>query len=779
MVKNIKTKKWTKSLVMLLVFVMLLGISPFIGPTSKVVAATTPGSLLSEKIITPSTQNNCWDVTLSLQGADLTEVADVVLLIDTSSGMDATKMNATKEEAKSFIKNLIGISDINSTIKMEIVTFDNAATRITTGFSGDINALCAEIDRLAATSSSTPSPTNIQAGIRVASSLLSSSVAPNRYIVLLGSQAPTSSYYVTNATGTINITSCTPAGTNWYVDNNNLNLTFNYSQTAAGTPIDYANVNSGVDIACPSTAHATGSSFHAFPYNHGIPTIYEAKLAKQSGIEIYSIALAAGQFGQDVLSDCSSTSNHYFELNSVDNTLLRLNFNTIASQIRNSTPAATNTVVTDSINNMFELVGTPTVSHGTANYDPNVRNITWTVGNVLESEGLYTLTYTVRIDTNTAVPGVSYPPSSDTRVNYINSQNISSQTAIPSPQVSLPIPGVACTVLFYLNYDNNDNTVYTQSAVNSGSSLGANMPTDPTRANYLFAGWNTARNGSGNSLTNSTVVNNDTTVYAQWLPNPLGPYTYQIDCNYTNYRNGRIVNTTLVEGNKQNGALNQVVTADPNNYVSYNNAIYTYVSGNPTVTLSAPGNYVITLNYEIATFTSGGTNNSSYQINCSYKIYSNGTLVSNELVEGTGRGGTRGQEVTVDPDDYVSYKGNTYKYVSGNPTVTLPYGHTVITLNYELREGNSPVGSPDNNPPADRIPNDNPVVDRTPNGDPAVDAPSGNPVDIAPIGDPIDRTPSNVPYTGDTASAVPYMVLLMTSLAGILVLLITRKSKTQ
>ena len=52
--------------------------------------------------------------------------------------------------------------------------------------------------------------------------------------------------------------------------------------------------------------------------------------------------------------------------------------------------------------------------------------------------------------------------------------------------------------------------------VNVGTSLGSDMPPDPTRDGYTFTGWNTAADGSGTAFTSSTVVDAGITVYAQW-----------------------------------------------------------------------------------------------------------------------------------------------------------------------------------------------------------------------------------------------------------------------
>jgi uncharacterized repeat protein (TIGR02543 family) len=43
------------------------------------------------------------------------------------------------------------------------------------------------------------------------------------------------------------------------------------------------------------------------------------------------------------------------------------------------------------------------------------------------------------------------------------------------------------------------------------------LPNPPTRNGYSFAGWNTQAGGGGSAFTNTTTVNSDTTVYAQWI----------------------------------------------------------------------------------------------------------------------------------------------------------------------------------------------------------------------------------------------------------------------
>jgi uncharacterized repeat protein (TIGR02543 family) len=60
------------------------------------------------------------------------------------------------------------------------------------------------------------------------------------------------------------------------------------------------------------------------------------------------------------------------------------------------------------------------------------------------------------------------------------------------------------------------STAYVTRSVNSGGSLGVNMPSDPNKSGYTFGGWYTDRNGGGSQFTSSTAVTSNRTVYAKW-----------------------------------------------------------------------------------------------------------------------------------------------------------------------------------------------------------------------------------------------------------------------
>jgi uncharacterized repeat protein (TIGR02543 family) len=72
------------------------------------------------------------------------------------------------------------------------------------------------------------------------------------------------------------------------------------------------------------------------------------------------------------------------------------------------------------------------------------------------------------------------------------------------------------TVTFMRNYDASDDTILDEVDVDDEDSLGEYMPFNPARTGYIFKGWNTKPDGTGNVFTSATDVTGETTVYAIW-----------------------------------------------------------------------------------------------------------------------------------------------------------------------------------------------------------------------------------------------------------------------
>ncbi|MFA7673254.1 MAG: InlB B-repeat-containing protein [Clostridia bacterium] len=73
-----------------------------------------------------------------------------------------------------------------------------------------------------------------------------------------------------------------------------------------------------------------------------------------------------------------------------------------------------------------------------------------------------------------------------------------------------------------VTFDGNGGTPV--SSVVKGTSTGTDLPDDPERQGYIFNGWNTANDATGDIFTAKTPVTEDVTVYAEWKANGIPVY---------------------------------------------------------------------------------------------------------------------------------------------------------------------------------------------------------------------------------------------------------------
>ncbi|GAB3168338.1 hypothetical protein GCM10027059_30830 [Myceligenerans halotolerans] len=123
--------------------------------------------------------------------------------------------------------------------------------------------------------------------------------------------------------------------------------------------------------------------------------------------------------------------------------------------------------------------------------------------------------------------------------------------------VKLAAPGVASdAVRVSFGDDGADGSADSDYYVRSGDRIGE-LPVVPARDGYVFAGWNTAADGSGETVTADSVVEQDTTLWAIWLE--LGDVVYFVDA-------GDIDPATLSPGAKpgtHNSVTDQFFGPDP------------------------------------------------------------------------------------------------------------------------------------------------------------------------------------------------------------------------
>ncbi|MDR0492444.1 MAG: VWA domain-containing protein, partial [Nitrososphaerota archaeon] len=419
--------------------ITLLFLSLFIMATPTVYGddAEIPGTLILDKQATPNGGTDpdkniwLWDITVSLRGLDLITTSDVVLVIDTSGSMaDSNKMTYTKDAANAFVDNLL---NGDGRTRIALVTFATDVT-LRSDFTSDKNALHAAINGLSATGG-----THIQNGIRRAHTLLDASTANNKYIVLLGDGEPTYSARTTAVTGV------TYSGGRFVYDisSPSFSMTFNYgASVGSGSAYDYTSGTAGATVPGTSTP---------FPRDNGVPTIYEARLAKEAGVEIYSIAVVAGVNGDFVLQGCASDGSCFYKINNnSQGELAKLTgiFTEIAGKI---IYAASNAVVTDPIGEHFELVGAISTNKGVAVYDDATRTITWDIGAVRGEDGLITMIYTVKIDTENTLPEKGYETNEYTYVLYNDVNSEKKEKPFPIPIVAFPQRGRITQYIYLLD----------------------------------------------------------------------------------------------------------------------------------------------------------------------------------------------------------------------------------------------------------------------------------------------------------------------------------------
>ncbi|HOV65972.1 MAG TPA: VWA domain-containing protein [Bacillota bacterium] len=372
------------------------------------IAWPEPGSLYLCKDAEPV--EGCgyqWDVTLSIEGINLVETSDIVLVIDCSNSMqDNSKIVRAKEAAKAFVNNLLTEESQGQT-RIAVVTFASFA-QVESAFcdySGKSDLLTA-INQIGANWGDYGG-THIQAGIRRARNLLGSSSADHKNIVFLGDGAATYSY---------NLRSFSPAYFDyWYSEEG-----FNYYRSNSTIPENKFNYGSTIGNGT-SNYYYYGYDYNGEYYiRHGASAAAEAGFAKRDGIEIYSIALSAGPEGEWTLEEVASDGKYY---ETYHPSFLEEIFLEIAGRIAH---AAENAVVTDPIGSMFYIPGMSSdnvsdfveVSHGQVYFDESSRAIRWDIGTISQGN-IYTMKYRVYMSFDANL-GEDYPTNGPTPIDYLN-----------------------------------------------------------------------------------------------------------------------------------------------------------------------------------------------------------------------------------------------------------------------------------------------------------------------------------------------------------------------
>ena len=235
------------------------------------------------------------------------------------------------------------------------------------------------------------------------------------------------------------------------------------------------------------------------------------------------------------------------------------------------------------------------------------------------------------------------------------------------------------------------------------------LPT-PTRAGYDFAGWNTQANGNGTTVTSSTTVPGDTTLYAQWTGKTFtATYYYQSDATSGNTT---ISNTTAscTVTNDDGYCTVNIPSAVLNSGGTYNNAYVGVCLATGTMTAHVkPDDTTMKLFYTATYYSLYRTDVTNYYYDSSYTsrtIYRNqwftSTTAMSSTVLSTSTTGKSNYSTATGPGSSVWYGLSTgadttreYSSVSAaaQSTSTTLYSIYTFNINYEAGTNVSSIGS--------------------------------------------------------------------------------------
>jgi len=414
-------------------------------------------------------------------------ITRIVLVLDYSSSMDDDeKIKELKKSAKAFVDKMLALQ---GDIELAVVTFNNSSEFV--DFSDNATLLKDMIEE-----ASTENGTNIQAGIHAAQTLLNAVDADNEIMVVLSDGEPNRTYKATAArTVTAADTSLNYNGTQWpYVITE-----FDYSKTTKHD-YDYTFNNQSV----------SGYTIN----NHGYGTTSEALMAKNAGTIIYSVGfdVDAGSTADKVMKAIATSNSKNF----LASDKLTVTFNTIGTSIIEQAagsgaavidPMGYNTNSAAGLNYKFTALidATHPVTHtqpagmtSSAVYSPATESFQWILTSGDIKEGIYTLTYYVKIqDVNGNGVGNNVGTvltNHQAVLNYTTSTGTA--TSIPFADPSLQVEHY--TVEYYFNGVKDATKTKIQAAITGRTPITVTEPT--------FAGYDFEKKIYGNNAANTALT---------------------------------------------------------------------------------------------------------------------------------------------------------------------------------------------------------------------------------------------------------------------------------
>lgn len=175
-------------------------------------------------------------------------------------------------------------------------------------------------------------------------------------------------------------------------------------------------------------------------------------------------------------------------------------------------------------------------------YDPATKKLTWNINKPVSNFARVQLSYKVKL-TNPPTQADSYTSPTNEWAKLYPKDSTDADGRV----VEFPKPEVSYTI-YALNYDANGGSGAPDSEVNCTGKFTVS-DTVPTRDGYVFAGWNTAPDGSGTNCAAGSGIEGNIdspalTLYAQW--NKLVTVSFDL-CGHGG---ANISSQTFVSGNK-------------------------------------------------------------------------------------------------------------------------------------------------------------------------------------------------------------------------------------